>query len=63
MSPLDDLHRSAIVNFLPGNPEAVKEVAKAEGIIVSVREGGVRVSPSFYNSSNPGPHFDPFQAP
>lgn len=50
LSPLEEKYRSGIINFVPRNAKAVQEAAAVEGIIVSVREGGVRVSPHFYNT-------------
>lgn len=50
LSPLKDKYRSAIVNFLPSNADAVSKAANDQGVIVCVRGGGVRVSPSFYNT-------------
>jgi selenocysteine lyase/cysteine desulfurase len=49
-SPLEDKYRSAFFNFVPSNAEAVHAAADAQGILVSVREGGIRVSPNFYNT-------------
>lgn len=49
-SSLEAPHRSSILSFT--HPEAAKLVPllKRRGIIVSLREGGVRVSPNFYNT-------------
>lgn len=50
MGPLEDKYRSSFINAVPSDAEAVQEAARAEGIIVSVREGGLRISPHFYNT-------------
>jgi cysteine desulfurase/selenocysteine lyase len=43
-------HRSGIVNFRTDKPEARVEKLSKEGIIVSARMNGIRVSPHFYNT-------------
>jgi cysteine desulfurase/selenocysteine lyase len=43
-------HRSGIVNFKTDKPAATVEELSKEGIIVSARMNGVRVSPHFYNT-------------
>jgi len=50
VSSLYPRERSGIVSFLSRDPEAVCQRLKHKGIIVSVRDGAVRVSPHFYNS-------------
>lgn len=50
LSPLEDQYRSSFINFVPSQPEKVQRVAEEAGILVTVREGGVRVSPHFYNT-------------
>ncbi|GMR11526.1 MAG: aminotransferase class V-fold PLP-dependent enzyme [Anaerolineae bacterium] len=50
LSPLEDKYRSAILNFIPRDPARVQELATERKIIVCVREGGIRVSPNFYNT-------------
>jgi len=43
-------YRSGIVNFKIDKPQEVAEKLKHEGIIVSARTHGLRVSPHFYNT-------------
>jgi selenocysteine lyase/cysteine desulfurase len=52
LSPLQDRYRSAIVNFIPRDAQALVEQARARNILACVRQGGVRVSPSFYNTED-----------
>lgn len=47
---LDPRHRSGIVSFTGRRDKPLMEALKLERIVVSYREGGVRVSPHFYNS-------------
>jgi len=49
-SSLAARHRSGILSFTGRRDKALMEALKREKIIVSYREGGVRVSPHFYNS-------------
>ncbi|MFZ0554382.1 MAG: hypothetical protein WAM26_03730, partial [Nitrososphaeraceae archaeon] len=49
LSPLTDIHRSAIVVFKSRSPEHLVEYLRKRRIIVSARGGGIRVSPHFYN--------------
>jgi len=42
--------RSGILNIRPENPHNLHEYLSAKNIIVSLREGGIRVSPHFYNT-------------
>lgn len=51
ISNLDPRHRSAIVTFaVPGNPAEALEKLAAEGIVISMRESYLRVSPHGYNT-------------
>lgn len=50
LSPLEDKYRSSFINFLSAGAEEIQSAAEEEGIFVSVREGGIRVSPNFYNT-------------
>lgn len=50
VSSLYPRERSGIVAFLGRDPEAVCRRLKRKRIIVSVRDGALRVSPHFYNS-------------
>ena len=51
-SPRGDGEKSGIVSFLTKrrNPEKIREMLRRKGIIVSAREGRLRVSPHYYNS-------------
>ena len=51
-SCLDDAHRSGIVNLACPEPESVAERLLQRGIVVSVRGGGLRISPHFYNTED-----------
>ncbi len=44
------LERAGIVTFRPSNAQALFEKLKARNIIVSLREGCIRLSPHFYNT-------------
>ena len=50
LSSADPSHRSGIVKLSCRNPELVKKNLRRRGIITSVRAGGLRVSPHFYNT-------------
>jgi len=51
VSNLDPVHRSAIVSFaLPGDPQVAHARLKEAGIVVSLREQYIRVSPHGYNT-------------
>lgn len=50
LSPLANLHRSAIIVFKSRSPENLVEYLGKRQIIVSARGGGIRVSPHFYNN-------------
>jgi cysteine desulfurase/selenocysteine lyase len=49
LSPLANLHRSAIIVFKSRSPEHLVAYLGRRRIIVSARGGGIRVSPHFYN--------------
>ena len=49
LSPLANLHRSAIIVFKSRSPEQLVGYLGKRRIIVSARGGGIRVSPHFYN--------------
>jgi cysteine desulfurase/selenocysteine lyase len=52
VSSLSTHERSGILSFLPeGDPEALLTFLKKRNIIVSVRNGMIRLSPHFYNNS------------
>jgi cysteine desulfurase/selenocysteine lyase len=52
LSPLESLHRSAIIVFKSRSPEHLVKYLRRRQIIVSVRGGGIRVSPHFYNNED-----------
>jgi len=49
-TPEEEQYRSGIVNFKIDKPQKVTEKLAKEGIIVSARNHGIRVSPHFYNT-------------
>jgi selenocysteine lyase/cysteine desulfurase len=49
-SCLDEAFRSGIVNFACREPDLVAERLLKRGIVISVRGGGLRISPHFYNT-------------
>jgi selenocysteine lyase/cysteine desulfurase len=49
LSPLSNIHRSAIIVFKSRSPEHLVAFLGKKRIIVSARGGGIRVSPHFYN--------------
>ena len=49
-SPTDEVHDSAIWGVRPVDVEAAHRRLRAGGVTCSVREGGVRLSPHFYNT-------------
>ncbi len=49
-SSVDPVHRSGIVSFTGRRGQTLMVALKREKVIVSYREGGVRVSPHFYNN-------------
>lgn len=50
LTPENPRERAGIVSFRPPEAPAVFERLKSEGIIVSLREGCLRLSPHFYNT-------------
>lgn len=50
LSPLAEIHRSAIIVFKSRSPEHLVTYLGKRQIIVSARGGGIRVSPHFYNN-------------
>ena len=51
MSSMDEEHRSGILSFVPpGHIESFYNFLIENNIIVSVRNGNIRVSPHFYNN-------------
>ncbi|MCI0331376.1 MAG: aminotransferase class V-fold PLP-dependent enzyme [candidate division Zixibacteria bacterium] len=48
--PLEAPHRSSILSFTHPQAEGLVRYLKSKKIAVSLREGGVRVSPNFYNT-------------
>lgn len=51
-TPDVDEKRSGIVNFSVEEPARIANKLVSDGIIVSVRAGGIRVSPHFYNTED-----------
>jgi cysteine desulfurase/selenocysteine lyase len=49
---LEPNHRSSILSFSPKNPEALYRKLRRHNIIVSLREGSIRVAPHFYNTAD-----------
>ena len=49
LSPLKNIHRSAIIVFKSRSPEHLTAYLGKRRIIVSARGGGIRISPHFYN--------------
>jgi len=49
-TPTGREHRSGIVNFKTDDPKETLAGLRKENVIVSIRGGGVRVSPHFYNT-------------
>ncbi|MPZ05897.1 MAG: aminotransferase class V-fold PLP-dependent enzyme [Nitrososphaeraceae archaeon] len=52
LSPLSNIHRSAIIVFKSRSPEHLVAYLGKKRIIVSARGGGIRVSPHFYNDES-----------
>jgi len=51
-SSLDGVSRSGIVNLACKDPDSVAKRLLEHGVAVSVRSGGLRISPHFYNTEN-----------
>ena len=49
-SCLDPSSRSGVLNLACKDPDSVANRLLEHGIVVSVRSGGLRISPHFYNS-------------
>lgn len=49
-SPLENQHRSGIVTFFHPDAENLANYLKQNRVTISLREGGIRVSPHFYNN-------------
>jgi selenocysteine lyase/cysteine desulfurase len=50
VSPLDEKHQSGIVCVEPGRLTECQEAFAAEGVVVALREGAIRLSPHCYNT-------------
>lgn len=51
-SYVDEGSRSGIMNVACQNPDSALKHLLEQGIVVSVRGGGLRISPHFYNTEN-----------
>jgi selenocysteine lyase/cysteine desulfurase len=51
-SSLDGVSRSGILNLACKDPDSVAKRLLEHGVAVSVRSGGLRISPHFYNTEN-----------
>lgn len=49
-SPLEGTHRSAILSFVPPDPEGVFNRLMEAGVVTSLREGAVRIAPHLHNT-------------
>jgi selenocysteine lyase/cysteine desulfurase len=49
-TPTEKQYRSGIVNFKIHRPQKFVEKLEKNGIVVSARANGIRVSPHFYNT-------------
>lgn len=49
-SPLDDVHRSAILCIAPQDAKDAHRRLKAAGVVCALREGAIRLSPHCYNT-------------
>ena len=52
VTPLDRSHRAGIVSLRPRDGRKTSDALKAAGIVHSLREGAVRLSPHVYNTSD-----------
>jgi selenocysteine lyase/cysteine desulfurase len=52
LSPIDTNFRSGIIKLSCREPKILMEKLQSKGIIVSIRAGGLRISPHFYNTLN-----------
>ena len=50
VSPLDDLHRSAIVCVAPDDAREAHRRLRSAGVVCALREGAIRLSPHCYNT-------------
>lgn len=50
VSPLDEIHRSAIVCIAPDSAKEAHRHLKAAGVVCAFREGAIRLSPHCYNT-------------
>ena len=50
VTPPDPEHRAGIVAVAPRDPVAASERLTEAGVIHSLREGAIRLSPHFYNT-------------
>jgi cysteine desulfurase / selenocysteine lyase len=52
VSELSPARRSAILSFQPPNADHVYQRLVADGIVCSLREGGIRIAPHLYNTAD-----------
>ncbi|HXV90756.1 MAG TPA: aminotransferase class V-fold PLP-dependent enzyme [Gemmatimonadales bacterium] len=50
VSPRDPVHRSAILSIAPPDPVGGYRALRAAGVVCSMREGAIRLSPHLYNT-------------
>ena len=48
-TPMEE-HRRIFLNVIMPDPKKAVEKLQTEGVVVSAREGGVRITPHFYNT-------------
>jgi cysteine desulfurase/selenocysteine lyase len=51
LTPLDARQRASVVSLRPSDGQNVSEALKAAGVVHSLREGAIRLSPHLYNTS------------
>jgi selenocysteine lyase/cysteine desulfurase len=51
VTPADPAHRAGIVSLRPPDPPRVSHALKAAGVVHSLRENAIRLSPYFYNTA------------
>ena len=51
LAPRDPAQRGGIVSLRPADGQKVSDALKAAGVVHSLREGAIRLSPHVYNTS------------